>query len=79
MARLRSLVAGTQSVKVHPTEVDCFYQTVLDNNGKTILHLTTFGSDGRQSNPKSSQSIQLDERSARALVRIIEETFDIGG
>jgi hypothetical protein len=71
-------MAGTQSVKAHPTEVDCFYQTVLDNNGNKILHLTTFGSDGRQSNPKSSQSIQLDERSARALRRIIEETFGIG-
>jgi hypothetical protein len=77
MARLRSLQPGTQTVRAHPTEVDCFYQTVLDKDGNKILHLTTFGSDDRQSNPKSSQSIQLDERSAAELLKVIVETFNI--
>jgi hypothetical protein len=66
-----------QSVKIHPTEVDCFYQTIVDDSGTKFLHLTTFGSDDRRSNPKSSQSIQLDERSARELLRVIRATFNI--
>jgi hypothetical protein len=75
VARLRSLEAGTQDVSVHPTEVDCFYQTVIGPDGTRYLHLSTFGSDARRSGPKSSQSIQLDETTARKLVVIIKETF----
>lgn len=75
MARVRSLTHGTQAVKVHPTEVDCFYQQINSEDGRTYLHLTTFGSDDRASKAKSSQSIQLDEDIARQLVRIVHETF----
>lgn len=75
MARIRSLSPGTQSVRVHPSEVDCFYQTVSDQSGQKYLHLTTFGSDERQSNPKSSQSIQVDKEMAQELVKVLRETF----
>jgi hypothetical protein len=75
VARLRSLEAGTQDVGVHPTEVDCFYQLVTDTDGTRYLHLSTFGSDTRRSGPKSSQSIQLDESTARKLLVVIRETF----
>jgi hypothetical protein len=44
-------------------------------DGTRYLHLTTFGSDNRRSGPKSSQSIQLDEETARALVAVIRKTF----
>lgn len=77
MARVRSLNEGTQSVNAHPTEVDCFYQTLIDRDGNKLLHLTTFGSDERRSSPKSSQSIQLDETRARELVRVLQRTFNI--
>jgi hypothetical protein len=77
VARLRSLKPGTQSVKIHPSEVDCYYQTITDSAGRTYLHLTTFGSDDRQSNPKSSQSLQLDEETARDLARVLQETFGV--
>jgi hypothetical protein len=75
MARVRSLEPGTQEVRLHPTEVDCFHQTLEAADGTRYLHLTTFGSDSRRSGPKSSQSIQLDEETARALVAVIRETF----
>lgn len=75
MARLRSFEAGTQDVRVHPTEVDCFHQALTAPDGTRYLHLSTFGSDTRRSGPKSSQSIQLDESMARKLVAIIRETF----
>lgn len=77
MARLRSITPGTQSVRVHPSEVDCFYQTVSDQSGQRYLHLSTFGSDERQSNPKSSQSIQVDQEMARQLVKVLQETFGL--
>lgn len=75
VARVRSLVKGGQTIKVHPSEVDCFYQLVEGKDGKKYLHLSTFGSDGRLSEPKSSQSIQIDEDIARKLVQIIGEAF----
>jgi len=77
VARLRSIQHGTQAVRIHPTEVDCFYQTVTDQSGQTFLHLTTFGSDERQSNPKSSQSLQLDKAAAEQLLQILRETFQL--
>ncbi len=77
MARLRSMEPGTQAVRVHPTEVDCFYQALTDQSGRTYLHLTTFGSDERQSTPKSSQSLQLDEAAARQLIQIMRDTFHL--
>lgn len=75
MARIRQLEKGTQSVSVHPTEVDCFYQVVVGPDGETYLHLTTFGSDDRRSRPKSSQSIQLSKSVANELVNVIQTTF----
>lgn len=39
------------------------------------LHLSTFGSDDRQSDRKSSQSIQLDRKRAAELVEILLKAF----
>jgi hypothetical protein len=75
MARIKAIRRGTQSVRVHPTEVDCYYQVIAAPDGSTLLHLSTFGSSERQSEPKSSQSIQLDETSAAELVSLIRSTF----
>lgn len=75
MARIRRIEKGVQSVSVHPTEVDCFYQVVIGDDGRRYLHLTTFGSDGRKSKAKSSQSIQLSKAVADELVEVIERTF----
>src|SRR5687768_13714971 len=67
MARVRQFIRGDQNVRLHPTEVDCRYQTLRGPGGTTVLHLTTFGSTDRESAPKSSQSFQLDERAAADL------------
>ena len=74
MAQVRSISAGAQSVRRHPTEVDCFYSIVADAEGE-LLHLSTFGSDDRKSPAKSSQSIQLSEAIAGELLQVILETF----
>ena len=75
MARVRGFDRGTQRVKVHPTEVDCFHQTIRSSDGTVYLHLTTFGSDERSSHPKSSQSLQLDEARARQLLEVLRQAF----
>lgn len=75
MARVRSVERGSQDIKVHPSEVDCFYQTVTDGSGRRLLHLSTFGSDGRESSPKSSQSLQIDEQMARELMQVLRSVF----
>ncbi|MDN5976630.1 hypothetical protein [Acidipropionibacterium jensenii] len=74
MARIRSFEPSAQDVKRHPTEVDCQYQSFLDN-GVRLLHLSTFGSDHRTSRPKMSQSIQLDKQRAAELISIIKDAF----
>lgn len=74
MARVRSLSQSIQTVRVHPTEVDCEY-LVVDDGDARLLHLSTFGSDDRKSDRKSSQSLQLDLDRARELVDIIRRAF----
>jgi hypothetical protein len=75
MARIRSISRGTQAIRPHDTEVDCFYNVVYADDGAPLLHLTTFGSDYRRSKPKSSQSIQIDEATARELIELLRTTF----
>lgn len=76
MARVRSFAPSTQSIRVHRTEVDCEFG-VVDGPGGPWLHLSTFGSDERASERKSSQSIQLDVAQARELIDILEQTFPV--
>jgi hypothetical protein len=57
-----------------PNRDDCGYQVVESTSGR-LLQLSTFGSDSRASEPKVSQTIQLDERRAGELVRIIREVY----
>ncbi len=75
MARVRSLARGTQAIRPHESEVDCFYNVIRQDDGSVLLHLSTFGSDLRQSKPKSSQSIQIDENIAHELISLLATTF----
>lgn len=75
MARVKKVLPGAQDVRAHPTEVDCFYQVITAADGSVLVHLSTFGSPDRQSAPKSSQSMQLDESSARELVHVLRKAF----
>ena len=74
MARIRSFATSDQRIKAHPTEVDCEY-AVLGDGPTRLVHLTTFGSDDRKSDRKSSQSLQLDLACARELVEILQRAF----
>ncbi|GAA1014017.1 hypothetical protein Aple_042640 [Acrocarpospora pleiomorpha] len=74
MAKIRDFFQANKASSPHPTEVDCGYQVILTGEGP-LLQLSTYGSDGRQSEKKVSQTIQLDRERARELLAIITKTF----
>lgn len=75
MARVRSLTQSVSDIRVHPTEADCTWQVVRGPDGSIYLTLSTYGSDARTSQPKVSQTLQIDEKTAKELGRIIRATF----
>ncbi|WP_067711146.1 McrB family protein [Nocardia yamanashiensis] len=77
MARIREIVPSTQNVRAHKMEdaVTCQYKVIDAPDGSTLVHLSTFGSEQRQSAPKSSQSMQLDRQNAAELIGILSEAF----
>lgn len=74
MVLIRKLEKGISNIKPHQSEVDATYQIVY-SAAQPILHIATYGSDDRQSEPKVSQTIQLDKRTALLLVDIINRHF----
>lgn len=74
MALVRSFDKSNQLIRPHASEVDCEWLVVETASGPR-LHLSTFGSDDRASERKSSQSIQLDRERAGQLVDIIRHAF----
>ncbi len=79
MARILRILRNSQNIGEHKLEnaVDCEYQVISASDGSKLLHLSTFGSDNRASNRKSSQSLQLDEPIARQLLEVLRCAFDI--
>lgn len=56
------------------SECECGW-SVAYRDGVAVLQLDTYGSSGRKSGHKVSQSLQLDESGARELLTIIGEAF----
>ena len=80
MVHVSRLEPGRQQIRAHKTSIRAFVQRVVAEDGTARVHLSTFGSPERESAPKSSQSLQFDERSAKELVRYFHEIFgeDLG-
>lgn len=74
MALIKNFIARPEASVSFRTEVDCGYK-VESLGDKTFLHLETYGSRARAIPGKVSQSLELDERGARELIRIIEDAF----
>lgn len=78
MALVRNLARDQRAnSRPHPTEVDCLWQVVTGPEDATLLQLSTYGSDNRESEPKVSQTLQLDRVVAVQLVALLCETFEI--
>ena len=74
MAVIRSLSPGSSPVSRHRTTVDATYQVVTDSSG-VLFHLSTYGSDERASEPKVSQTVQLDRTIAEELLNALRRAF----
>lgn len=55
--------------------VACRYSVFADGEGNRFLQLDTYGSADRQLPGKVSQSLQLDEQGAAALLELIRDAF----
>jgi hypothetical protein len=65
MALIRSFTRTVGTGRQHPSEVDCHWQPLT----------TTYGSDTRVSEPKVSQTIQIDRAGAESLLAALNEAF----
>lgn len=57
--------------KVHAT------YTVFEKDGHKYVQFDTYGKDDRDNPEKISQSLQLDEETARFLVRLLIKEFEL--
>lgn len=78
MVRISAVSPGHQNVRPHPTTTECFTQIIDTADGVRLLHISTFGSESRTSSPKSSQSMQFDVDTARALIGELVNAFGTG-
>lgn len=74
MAKIRSFTFRAAAVQAHPTEVDATW-AVVGSGAEALVQISTYGSDRRQSHPKVSQTIQIDEVTAAQLIDVLVETF----
>ena len=74
MAVIKAFHRDASGSRRHPTAVDCHWQIINEPDG-ALLQLSTYGSDSRQSEPKVSQTLQLDRTSAAELLRIVNVAF----
>lgn len=58
-------------------EVECTYTSFVSEDKSKYLQLDTYGSDDRKIKNKISQSIQLNKESAKYLMKIIQDEFDL--
>ncbi|WP_216900441.1 AAA family ATPase [Nocardia alni] len=77
VARILKIVRSTQNIQPHKLEngVTCQYKVIDTDDGEVLVHLSTFGSDGRESPPKSSQSMQFDRERSAEIVQILRRAF----
>lgn len=57
-------------------EVEARY-SVFEKEGERIFQIDTYGRSDRVEPEKSSQIIQLDEKSAKSLIKLLIEAFHI--
>lgn len=56
------------------SECTCGWK-IVDRDGTRVVQLDTYGSQDRQDRGTVSQSLQLDESTARQLITILREAF----
>lgn len=77
MAKIRSFKFRPAAAQAHPTEVDATW-AVVGTASDALVQISTYGSDSRQSHPKVSQTMQIDEATAAQLIDVLVNTFGEG-
>lgn len=75
MALIRRLTKITRNSRLQ-IEAESTYN-ILIQNGKKFIQINTYGSKERVHTNVVSQTIQLDEQSARQLLGIIKSEFSL--
>ncbi|WP_313638297.1 hypothetical protein [Paenibacillus sp.] len=75
MALIRNLTKITRNSRLQ-IEAESTYN-ILIQNGKKFIQINTYGSKERVHTNVVSQTIQLDEQSARQLLGIIKSEFSL--
>lgn len=80
MVHIEGFELGHQRIGYHQVSIRAFVQPVTSLSGEVRVHLSTFGSPHRETQAKSSQSLQFDRESARDLVLYLRSVFgdDLG-
>lgn len=73
MAKIRSFTFRRASNQAH-SEVDATWAVIGTGSG-ALVQISTYGSDFRQSHPKVSQTMQIDEDVAARLINVFVDTF----
>ncbi|MGN6444480.1 hypothetical protein [Amnibacterium sp.] len=74
MAKIRTFTFRRAAAQAHPTEVDATW-AIAGSGPEALVQISTYGSDGRQSQPKVSQTIQIDEAVAAQLIDVLVDAF----
>lgn len=77
MARIRSLTPRRTEGRPGYTTTDATWSRVRSPEGELLIQVTTYGSDSRASEPKSSQVIDIDASIAANLVDLLIREFDL--
>jgi hypothetical protein len=76
MALIRNFVrVSPKTSMIHDEVHKCDCSDFVTEGGKKIFQFRTYGKPGRDHPEKVSQAIQLDEKSASELVRLLREVF----
>jgi hypothetical protein len=74
MALVASLFKITKDRQKAHKAVECAYSVFIED-GKKYLQLDTYGSQQRMHTGATSQTLQLEEKSARTLKKLLQEIF----
>ena len=74
MARIAAFTSVTSQRDSIHEPVECGWR-YFEVDGRRLVQLDTYGSSDRKFRGKVSQSIQLDEEAARALLQILSQAF----
>jgi len=75
MALVKSIERVTKDRQTLHEETACLASVFTDDGSARYIQLDTYGSKSRRMPGKVSQAIQLDEKAAGQLKRLIEEVY----